>query len=183
MKAILPYLIFITPLLGFSQLHHQMISSQGSTNITEGIVVTQTIGQQSIIGNSQVAGLAFGQGFQQSIWTRLINSNDQNFMAEYYPNPFFDQVTFRFTNMSDEIITIDIFSDTICPWCYIGKRKLQLAIDHFPNNHFELTWRPYQVNPDMSLEGMNRKLYLNTKFGGKDKATKFYKDILAAGKK
>ena len=109
MKAILPYLIFITPLLGFSQLHHQMISSQGSTNITEGIVVTQTIGQQSIIGNSEVAGLAFGQGFQQSIWTRLINSNDQNFMAEYYPNPFFDQVTFRFTNMSDEIITIDIF--------------------------------------------------------------------------
>ena len=86
-----------------------MISSQGSTNITEGIVVTQTIGQQSIIGNSEVAGLAFGQGFQQSIWTRLINSNDQNFMAEYYPNPFFDQVTFRFTNMSDEIITIDIF--------------------------------------------------------------------------
>ena len=109
MKAILPYLIFITPLWGFSQLHHQMISSQGSTNITEGIVVTQTIGQQSIIGNSEVAGLAFGQGFQQSIWTRLINSNDQNFMAEYYPNPFFDQVTFRFTNMSDEIITIDIF--------------------------------------------------------------------------
>ena len=109
MKAIFSYLIFITPLWGFSQLHHQMISSQGSTNITEGIVVTQTIGQQSIIGNSEVAGLAFGQGFQQSIWTRLINSNDQNFMAEYYPNPFFDQVTFRFTNMSDEIITIDIF--------------------------------------------------------------------------
>jgi len=109
MKAIFSYLIFITPLWGFSQLHHQMISSQGSTNITsEGIVVTQ-IGQQSIIGNSEVAGLAFGQGFQQSIWTRLINSNDQNFMAEYYPNPFFDQVTFRFTNMSDEIITIDIF--------------------------------------------------------------------------
>ena len=86
-----------------------MISSQGSTNITEGIVVTQTIGQQSIIGNSEVAGLAFGQGFQQSIWTRLINSNDQNFMAEYYPNPFFFFFTFRFTNMSDEIITIDIF--------------------------------------------------------------------------
>ena len=110
MKAILTFLIFIAPLLGYSQLHHQMISSQGSTSTTsEGIVITQTIGQQSVVGNSEVAGLAFGQGFQQSIWTRLINSNDQNFMAEYYPNPFFDQVTFRFTNMSDEIITIDIF--------------------------------------------------------------------------
>ena len=110
MRSVLFILFFLTSLLGFSQLHHQMISSQGSTSTTsEGIVITQTIGQQSVVGNSEVAGLAFGQGFQQSIWTRLINSNDQNFMAEYYPNPFFDQVTFRFTNMSDEIITIDIF--------------------------------------------------------------------------
>ena len=89
MKSIFTYLIFIAPLLGFSQLHHQMISSHGSTNTTsEGFVITQTIGQQSITGNSEVAGLVYGQGFQQSIWTRLINSNDQNFMAEYYPNPF-----------------------------------------------------------------------------------------------
>ena len=110
MRSILFILFFSTSLLGFSQLHHQMISSQGSTSTTsEGIVVTQSIGQQSITGNSEVAGLVYGQGFQQSIWTRLVNSNDQNFMAEYYPNPFFDQVTFRFTNMSDEIITIDIF--------------------------------------------------------------------------
>ncbi len=110
MRSILFILFFSTSLLGFSQLHHQMISSQGSTSTTsEGIVVTQSIGQQSITGNSEVAGLVYGQGFQQSIWTRLVNSNDQNFMAEYYPNPFFDQVTFKFTNMSDEIITIDIF--------------------------------------------------------------------------
>jgi len=110
MRSVLFILFFLTSLLGFSQLHHQMISSQGSTSTTsEGIVVTQSIGQQSITGNSEVAGLVYGQGFQQSIWTRLVNSNDQNFMAEYYPNPFFDQVTFRFTNMSDEIITIDIF--------------------------------------------------------------------------
>ncbi len=110
MRSVLFILFSLTSLLGFSQLHHQMISSQGSTSTTsEGIVVTQSIGQQSITGNSEVAGLVYGQGFQQSIWTRLVNSNDQNFMAEYYPNPFFDQVTFRFTNMSDEIITIDIF--------------------------------------------------------------------------
>ena len=110
MRSLLFFLFFLSSLLGFSQLHHQMISSQGSTSTTsEGIVVTQSIGQQSITGNSEVSGLVYGQGFQQSIWTRLINSNDQNFMAEYYPNPFFDQVTFRFTNMSDEIITIDIF--------------------------------------------------------------------------
>ena len=110
MRSILFILFFSTSLLGFSQLHHQMISSQGSTSTTsEGIVVTQSIGQQSITGNSEVAGLVYGQGFQQSIWTRLVNSNDQNFMVEYYPNPFFDQVTFKFTNMSDEIITIDIF--------------------------------------------------------------------------
>ena len=110
MHHFLKILLFFIPFLSFSQLHHQMISSQGTTTINDqGVVVTQTIGQQSVVGNSQVSGLAFGQGFQQSIWTRLINSNDQNFMAEYYPNPFFDQVTFRFTNMSDEIITIDIF--------------------------------------------------------------------------
>ena len=110
MRKIHFVIAFLCSTFAFSQLHHQMISSQGTTSTNnEGIIVTQTIGQQSVIGNSQVSGLAFGQGFQQSIWTRLINTNNENFSADYYPNPFIDYVTFNFTNMSDETILISIF--------------------------------------------------------------------------
>ena len=65
------------------------------------------------------------------------------------------------------IVSIDIYSDTICPWCYIAKTKLQLAIDEIPNSSFDILWRPFQLNPDMPLEGMNRRNYLDKKFGGR----------------
>ena len=58
-------------------------------------------------------------------------------------------------------IAIDIYSDTICPWCYIAKRKLQSAIEELPDYRFDILWHPYQLNPDMPLEGMNRGDYLN----------------------
>ena len=80
------------------------------------------------------------------------------------------------------IISIDIYSDTICPWCYIAKRKLQSAIEELPDYRFDILWHPYQLNPDMPLEGMNRKDYLNNKFGGKIQADKIYKEINEVGK-
>ena len=78
-------------------------------------------------------------------------------------------------------IVIDIYSDTICPWCYIGKRKLQSAINLFPKHQFNITWRPFQLNPDMPIEGMDRKIYLNQKFNGSEHATKIYDVIDRAG--
>ena len=63
-------------------------------------------------------------------------------------------------------ITIDIYSDTICPWCYIGHNQLLSAINSASQFKFDLVWRPFQLNPDMPVEGMERQQYLEVKFGG-----------------
>ena len=102
MKKILFLITILFPVLCFSQLHHEMISSQGKTKkITSGHYITQTIGQLSVIGNSEVPGYNIGQGFQQSVWSKLINISSTNIIAGYYPNPFTETVTFNFTNISD----------------------------------------------------------------------------------
>ena len=78
-------------------------------------------------------------------------------------------------------ITIDIYSDTICPWCYIGLNRIKSAIKNFSNFNFDLIWRPFQLNSDMPLEGMDRQKYLEIKFDGKENAKKIYKDIYKVG--
>src|SRR4051812_3862833 len=60
---------------------------------------------------------------------------------------------------------IDIVSDAICPWCYIGKRRLEKALELAPQPDLELGWRPFQLNPEMPPEGIDRKAYLQAKFG------------------
>ncbi len=72
------------------------------------------------------------------------------------------------------MIRLDIFSDPICPWCYIGKARLQRALEARPNHPFQVQWHPFQLNPDMPQEGMDRREYLEAKFGGKDGAIKAY---------
>lgn len=82
------------------------------------------------------------------------------------------------------MITLDIISDPICPWCYIGKTHLETATQRAGFDPFEVSWRPFQLNPDMPAEGMDRKAYLEAKFG-KERAEGFYKQIedtaIAAG--
>ncbi len=67
------------------------------------------------------------------------------------------------------MITLDIISDPICPWCYIGKANLMQALEAAPDHPFLLRWRPFQLNPDMPAEGMDRRQYLEEKFGGPEK--------------
>tara|TARA_B100000787_G_C16177201_1_gene289707 strand:+ start:135 stop:770 length:636 start_codon:yes stop_codon:yes gene_type:complete len=81
------------------------------------------------------------------------------------------------------MIKIDIFSDTICPWCYIGKKRLNKAISKFPNEEFKITWRPFQLNPNMQADGMDRKEYLVSKFGSEDGANTVYESIHKEGLK
>lgn len=76
---------------------------------------------------------------------------------------------------------IDIVSDTICPWCYIGKRKLESALNERPDIEVELGWRPFQLNPHMPAEGMDRAEYLRAKFGGPDRAAQIYDAVAQAG--
>lgn len=76
---------------------------------------------------------------------------------------------------------IDIVSDTICPWCYIGKRKLERALTQRPGLDVQMDWRPFQLNPTMPEAGMSRDEYVSTKFGGKDRARQVYDHIRQAG--
>lgn len=76
---------------------------------------------------------------------------------------------------------IDIISDTICPWCFIGKRRLARTLALRPQPSVEISWRPYQLNPEMPIEGMDRASYLANKFGGAGRADRMYDRIRAAG--
>ena len=77
---------------------------------------------------------------------------------------------------------IDIVSDTICPWCFIGKRRLERALaDEHGAAAIEIGWRPFQLNPDMPDEGMERGAYLAAKFGGAERAQRIYAPIVEAG--
>lgn len=73
--------------------------------------------------------------------------------------------------------TLDIFSDPICPWCYIGKGLLDRALLAQPDHPFTIRWRPFMLNPEMPVGGMDRRAYLEAKFGGKEEAVQAYMPI------
>jgi predicted DsbA family dithiol-disulfide isomerase len=78
--------------------------------------------------------------------------------------------------MSDPV-KLDIMSDPICPWCYIGKAHLDRALADHPDHPFVIEWHPFQLNPDMPAEGADRRQYLEAKFGGKQAATRAYAQV------
>jgi predicted DsbA family dithiol-disulfide isomerase len=78
------------------------------------------------------------------------------------------------------MLRLDIFSDPICPWCYIGKSLLDRALESRPNHPFSVEWHPFQLNPEMPATGMDRREYLETKFGGKHQAIEVYARIAEA---
>ena len=72
---------------------------------------------------------------------------------------------------------IKVFADTICGWCYIGHSRLIKAIGTFENVVFDFEHAPFQLNPDMPKEGINRLDYLNHKFGSKELAQPMYDNM------
>ena len=76
---------------------------------------------------------------------------------------------------------LDIYSDTICPWCFVGKRRLERALALRPQADLTIQWRAFQLNPGMPAEGMNRREYLEVKFGGPDRAARIYEAVRLAG--
>jgi predicted DsbA family dithiol-disulfide isomerase len=75
------------------------------------------------------------------------------------------------------MVKLDIISDPICPWCYIGKAQLDRALEAEPDHPFEIEWHPFQLNPEMPEGGMDRHAYLEAKFGGPEKAAEVYATI------
>jgi len=72
---------------------------------------------------------------------------------------------------------IDIISDTVCPWCFIGKRRLERALAMRPNITAEITWHPFQLNPEMPPDGIERQIYLKAKFGSSERAKDIYRAV------
>jgi predicted DsbA family dithiol-disulfide isomerase len=83
------------------------------------------------------------------------------------------------------LLTIDIVSDVVCPWCYIGMRRLGVALTRIgqaePDTRLRIRWHPFQLNPDLPASGVDRREYLEAKFGGPERAAEIYARVRAAG--
>lgn len=78
---------------------------------------------------------------------------------------------------------VDIVSDTICPWCYIGKRRFERAVaERQGGDKLDVVWWPFQLNPQMPSEGMERQAYLVERFGSTERAGEIYRQVEAAGR-
>ena len=113
-------------------LHHQMLSSQGlSTKTTNGLLVKQTVGQQSITGSSTNKDYVVIQGYQQSLWAKYIASNKidavEGINTIAYPNPFTQTINFQFSKPVADDITVSIF-DILGRLVYEQKKKINNTI-------------------------------------------------------
>jgi predicted DsbA family dithiol-disulfide isomerase len=82
--------------------------------------------------------------------------------------------------MTDRGFTIEIYSDIVCPWCFVGKRRLERALTSVGGD-IHVTWRPFQLNPTMPLDGMDRSAYLKAKFGSLEAFGQMEEQLLAVG--
>jgi len=79
---------------------------------------------------------------------------------------------------------IDVIADPVCPWCFIGKRRLSRAMMMRPDIAFDVKWRPYRLDPSLPPEGMDRQVYMRMRFGeDPNKVVEMHKLIIAEGEK
>ena len=103
------FLVFISKFLIAQQLHHEMISAQGGSVITQnGQQVRYTVGQQSVTGTSS-NGYVVQQGFQQSNWGKILEQNTISITTTVYPNPFVNEINFSFSISPGEKISAFVF--------------------------------------------------------------------------
>lgn len=76
------------------------------------------------------------------------------------------------------MIKLDIISDVACPWCYIGKANLDRALEQHPEHPFRVEWHPYQLDPEIPGEGIDRAAYLEAKFGSRERVIEVHKPLL-----
>jgi predicted DsbA family dithiol-disulfide isomerase len=79
-------------------------------------------------------------------------------------------------------LSIEVVHDIVCPWCFLGLRRLMRTLRRRPDLSFELTWRPFLLNPDMPRAGMARAEYVVRKFGGEERARRLYASITEIGR-
>jgi predicted DsbA family dithiol-disulfide isomerase len=76
---------------------------------------------------------------------------------------------------------IDIYSDTVCPWCYLGKRRFELAVAARPQYEPRVTWRPFELNPDMPPDGVERAAYLASRVGTPERVAEAHTELTRQG--
>jgi predicted DsbA family dithiol-disulfide isomerase len=84
--------------------------------------------------------------------------------------------------MNAKSLTIDVVSDVVCPWCYLGKRRLEHALTLVPDVDVTVRWRPYQLDPTVPPEGMSRSDYIVKKFGSLDALDAAHQRLATFGK-
>jgi len=80
-----------------------------------------------------------------------------------------------------QTLTLDIVSDVVCPWCYVGKKRMEKALARFGSKHVALVWRPFQLDPTIPPEGIDRKTYMKKKFGDGEGPKRMRNALVAAG--
>ena len=84
---------------------------------------------------------------------------------------------------NDAGVHIEIYSDIVCPWCYVGKRRLEQALASLaPEARPYVSWRPFELNPTMPVAGMDRRTYLEAKFGSLHRVEAMLEQVRHAGK-
>ena len=79
-------------------------------------------------------------------------------------------------------LTVEVVHDLVCPWCFLGTRRLLRTLRRRPDLLVDLVWRPFLLNPDMPRMGMARSDYVVRKFGGEDRARRLYSSIAEIGR-
>jgi predicted DsbA family dithiol-disulfide isomerase len=83
--------------------------------------------------------------------------------------------------MSAKTVTVDVISDVVCPWCYIGQKRLDKAVAGLPDVDVDIRWRPYQLDPTIPPEGKDRKAYMLAKFGSEERLRQIHDRIVPLG--
>ena len=80
-----------------------------------------------------------------------------------------------------QVVSVDVISDVVCPWCYIGQKRLEKAVAALPGIDVDVRWRPYQLDPTIPPEGKDRKAYMLAKFGSEEKLKQIHDRIVPLG--
>lgn len=85
-------------------------------------------------------------------------------------------------NIDKKTITVDIVSDVVCPWCYVGKKRVEKAMNELRNEYnFEVNFHPFQLDPTIPETGVEQKQYFIKKFGGADRMEEIFSHVEHAG--
>jgi len=84
-------------------------------------------------------------------------------------------------NTSEKKITIDVVSDVVCPWCFLGRKRLENALAMLPEVEAEIRWRPFQLDPTLPPQGKDRDVYMREKFGNGSKIDDIHKQLTELG--